>query len=233
MTNFIRKDKLWHDASDIPKKDVNILYRYGIDKEPVYNVSTYTGCMSWDEISRLATIKKWMYLSDIEYDELSYKIEERTKNLSLHDIHIGDWVQCWNDIVERYSCPMKVVSIFDDGTVYLVVDDEQGDPFEYNIKDIDGLPITEDILKGFGFKLVQNHLTDGNENDKATYSLSRDGKYVGLNLHSYGNRYYSDNNIHPICFIHDLQYYLFIQNDTGERNDILTWKGVDKKENNI
>ena len=39
---------------------------------------------------------------------MEYKKEKRTKNLTLRDIHVGDWVQEWNTTAERYSHTMKV-----------------------------------------------------------------------------------------------------------------------------
>ena len=83
---------------------------------------------------------------------MEYRKDKRTKNLTLRDIHVGDWVQAWRSIPKEYTPPMKVSSIHYDGTVYLVSDDEgHCTPFEANIKDIDALPIDEDLLRGFGF----------------------------------------------------------------------------------
>ena len=87
---------------------------------------------------------------------MEYKKDKRTKNLSLRDIHVGDWVQVWSDITERYSPPLKIISIHDDGTVYLVTSDEERcTPFEENIKNVDALPITKELLQGFGFDVTQ------------------------------------------------------------------------------
>ena len=87
-----------------------------------------------------------------------YKTHKRTKNLTLRDIHVGDWVQVWSEHTERYSPPLKITQICDDGTVYLIIDEENRlDPWEENIKDIDALPIDGDLLRGFGFeKLCDN-----------------------------------------------------------------------------
>ena len=72
---------------------------------------------------------------------MKYKKDKRTKNLTLRDIHVGDWVQVWSEHTERYSPPMKIISIHDDGTIYLVTSDEERcTPFEENIKNVDALP---------------------------------------------------------------------------------------------
>ena len=81
---------------------------------------------------------------------MEYKKDKRTKNLTLRDIHVGDWVQVWSEQAERYSPPLKIISIHDDGTVYLVTsDEERPTPWEKDINNVDALPITQDILKGF------------------------------------------------------------------------------------
>ena len=118
---------------------------------------------------------------------MEYKKDKRTKNLTLREIHVGDWVQVWSDITERYSPPLKIISIHDDGTIYLVTSDEERcTPWEENIKNVDALPITINMSKmihcgecekfayedtdGFGFCLKANeecrcsdkcHLTHG------------------------------------------------------------------------
>ena len=83
---------------------------------------------------------------------MEYRKDKRTKNLTLRDIHVGDWVQVWSKQTERYSPPLKIIQICDDGTIYLVTSDEERcTPWEEDIKDVDALPITEDVLLGFGF----------------------------------------------------------------------------------
>ena len=87
---------------------------------------------------------------------MEYKKDKRTKNLTLRDIHVGDWVQVWSEITERYSPPLKIISIHDDGTIYLVTSDEERcTRLEENIKNVDALDVTTELLKGFGFDIVK------------------------------------------------------------------------------
>ena len=87
---------------------------------------------------------------------MEYNKYKRTKNLTLRDIHVGDWVQVWSEQAEHYSPPLKIISIHDDGTIYLVTSDEERPmPWEEDIKNVDALEITPDLLKGFGFDVVQ------------------------------------------------------------------------------
>ena len=87
---------------------------------------------------------------------MEYKKDKRTKNLTLREIHVGDWVQVWSDITERYSPPLKIIAICDDGTIYLVTsDEERPTPWEEDIKNVDALEITPELLQGFGFEVIR------------------------------------------------------------------------------
>ena len=85
---------------------------------------------------------------------MEYTKDKRTENLTLRDIHVGDWVQVWNELTECYFPPMKIIQISEDGTIYLVRSNvDRISPWVKDIKDVDALPITADLLKEFGFKL--------------------------------------------------------------------------------
>ena len=78
--------------------------------------------------------------------------------LTLNDINIGDFVQEWLDIPEKWGTPMYIDGIFPDGDVYLNLDGNEGDPFESNVKSIYDIPIDFGILPHFGFFETDNHL---------------------------------------------------------------------------
>ena len=85
---------------------------------------------------------------------MEYKKDKRTMNLTLRDIHVGDWVQVWSEQAERYSPPLKIIQICDDGTVYLIgSEEERCTPWEEDIKNVDALVITPELLQGFGFEV--------------------------------------------------------------------------------
>ena len=89
---------------------------------------------------------------------MEYRKDKRTKNLTLRDIHVCDWVQVWSETAERYSPPLKITQICDDGTIYLVTsDEERPTPWEDDIKNVDALEITKELLQGFGFDVVQKY----------------------------------------------------------------------------
>lgn len=96
---------------------------------------------------------------------MKYRKDKRTKNLTLRDIHVEDWVQVWSEITERYSPPLKIIQICDDGTIYLVTsDEERPTPWEEDIKNVDALPITRELLEGFGFEVIPKDYPEGEFN---------------------------------------------------------------------
>ncbi|MGN1156786.1 MAG: hypothetical protein ACI4TK_11460 [Agathobacter sp.] len=155
---------------------------------------------------------------------MEYKKDKRTKNLTLRDIHVGDWVQVWSDITERYSPPLKITQICDDGTIYLIIDEEHRlDPWEENIKDIDALPITPDLLIGFGFeKLRDNYFYMKSK----TFIKAQDRQLDILDF-CYINKFDEEDYLEDIAYMHELQQALH-----EERNFIGTfnpeWKGIEK-----
>lgn len=156
---------------------------------------------------------------------MEYKTDKRTKNLTLRDIHVGDWVQVWSELTERYSPPLKIIQICDDGTIYLVTDDEERcTPWEENIKEIDALPIDGDLLRGFGFeKDCDNVYWCG-----SYYSLvmAVDNQLDVMDF-SCMNKYNKTVELGDIAYMHELQQALH-----EERNFIGTfkpeWKGIEK-----
>ena len=151
---------------------------------------------------------------------MNYKEDKRTKNLSLRDIHVGDWVQAWDEITKRYTPPERITGIFDDGTVYTMVDPEQGDPFEYDISEIDAIPIDENILKGFGFTIGESNEICGGTTAFIFYK----------NIHI--GHLYKFNNGHTACTVKgmDCSYmHEFCAIIYDLYSDLkLEWRGVEK-----
>ena len=146
---------------------------------------------------------------------MEYKTDKRTKNLTLRDIHVGDWVQVWSEMTERYSPPMKIIQIFDDGTIYLVAsDEERTTPWEEDIKNVDALPITPDLLRGFGFKQIM---------ESGSFRYERGYFYFNTN----SNELHGSNC--PDCgykveYFHELQDWLdYLGYDIN-----FEWKGVER-----
>ena len=154
---------------------------------------------------------------------MEYKTDKRTKNLSLRDIHIGDWVQVWRAEEERYSPPLKITQICVEGTVHLVSKDEdRGTPSEWveSIKNIDALPITAGVLLGFGFEKSGDFYSFKN-------SVFAIDKQLGVMDVIYIDKYGESTELEDIGYMHELQQAL-----SEERNFIadfkIQWKGIEK-----
>ena len=154
---------------------------------------------------------------------MEYRKDKRTKNLTLRDIHVGDWVQVWSEITERYSPPLKIIQICDDGTIYLVTSDEERcTPWEEDIKDVDALPITPELLIGFGFEA--DLLKEFYEYKNSVFAEDKRLDVMDISyIDKYGETVYLDD----IAYMHELQQALH-----EERNFVGTfepeWKGVEK-----
>lgn len=150
---------------------------------------------------------------------MEYEKANRTKNLTLRDIHVGDWVQVWSEATERYSPPLKITSICDDGTICLVTSDEERlTPLEENIKNVYALRITADLLKGFGFEVSEMDDDRGTPYQEVDYK----GKYVGALYYYKEEKAYLRVCGYECLFMHELIAY-------NHRNHIdmnFEWKGV-------
>ena len=155
---------------------------------------------------------------------MEYKKDKRTENLTLRDIHVGDWVQIWIETTERYSPPLKIIQICDDGTIYLVTSDEERcTPWEEDIKNVDALPIDGDILVGFGFeKLCDNYYYSKED----TFVMAQDNQLDVMDFF-YIDKYGETIYLEDIGYMHELQQALYDERDFIETFEP-EWKGVDK-----
>ena len=152
---------------------------------------------------------------------MKYKKDKRTKNLTLRDIHVGDWVQVWSEMTERYSPPLKIIQICDDGTIYLVTsDEERPTPWEEDIKDVDALTIDADLLRGFEFEKSGDFYSFKN-------SIFAIDKQLDVMDISYIDKYGESQKLEDVEYMHELQQAL-----SEERNFIgnfnIEWKGVEQ-----
>ena len=100
--------------------------------------------------------------------------------------------------------PMRIVSLGEGagGWVNLVIDDEQGDPFEYTPDEIRGVPITYDIIKTIGF----TPMDDDEEDDDLNCWELEDVCYIFRIANVWRVRCYEELGI--VCdaeYVHELQ----------------------------
>ena len=152
---------------------------------------------------------------------MEYRKDKRTKNLTLREIHVGDWVQVWSGQAERYSPPLKITQICDDGTIYLVTsDEERPTPWEEDIKNVDALPIDADLLRGFGFEKSGDFYSFKN----SVFAIDKQLDVMDIfYIDKYGETIYLED----IGYMHELQQAL-----SEERNFIdnfnIEWKGIER-----
>lgn len=148
---------------------------------------------------------------------MEYKKDKRTKNLTLRDIHVGDWVQVWSETTERYSPPLKIIQICDDGTVYLVCsEEERPTPWEEDIKNVDALEITRELLEGFGFEVIPGKY------NKDEFNVVYDGRRI-CGFYEYNNCNKIETAWCSYEYFHKFMDYI---NYIFPKTFKLEWKGV-------
>ena len=142
---------------------------------------------------------------------------KRTRNFSLRKIHVGDWVQVWMFGLKRYTIPGKVTDISDKGYIFYTLYEGQCISYLCKIENVDMIPITEEILLGFGFKLREPQF---NISDKELKSVYWRDTYIG-HLHKQNTSCILRVRGAGVSFVHELQE-LFEYNNMGIE---LKWKG--------
>ena len=74
------------------------------------------------------------------------------KGLTLRDIHVGDWARYKTNRMDKCTGPMEIVAIYKDG--HVAFDRRDGRHEIVPINEVFALPITHNILRGFGFDMI-------------------------------------------------------------------------------
>ena len=118
---------------------------------------------------------------------------------------------------------MRVSCIDYDGTIYLVSDDEHYcNPAETEIENVDALPITPELLIGFGFEadLLGRFYVYKN-------SVFAEDKQLNAMDISYLDKYGEAVYLEDIEYMHELQQALYEEKDFVDEFNI-EWEGVNK-----
>ena len=142
---------------------------------------------------------------------------KRTRNFSLRKIHVGDWIQVWIPDYKIYYRPTIVTAIHDNGTIYHTAEKEHPNPLVDKIEYTDMVPITEEILLGFGFDLREPQF---NISDKELKSVYWHDMYIG-HLHKQNTSCILRVRGAGVSFVHELQELFEYNNMEIE----LKWKG--------
>ena len=152
---------------------------------------------------------------------MQYKKDKRPENLSLRDIYVGGWVTVWSEETQTFFPPLKITAIYEDGTIEAKGLSEQLVPFWFELKDVYGLPITPDLLRGFGFELEKNIY-------HGEYSVYYNKKKI-CNLWKKGG----DNGFYIWSMAYNY-FHEFLQSlDNEVPIDKIKWKGKEKTDNYI
>lgn len=128
------------------------------------------------------------------------------KKNKLH-LEIGDWIQgChkYQNGNSRLSPPMYVVGIWD-SAVYLEIDPEQGDPFEYEYEDLVPIELTDEILALNG--ILQDETGCWEKVEKEGYFIS----FMQASNSTYDVYITTNDTIddHVNCrYVHQLQHFI-------------------------
>lgn len=123
--------------------------------------------------------------------------------MTTNELCIGNWVTNENGF------PMYVQAIYDDDTVYLDFDGNEGDTWETDIEDVHPIELTEEIIEKIGFKL---------EEDKTGFNITMQFENFILSINtlsnSKGKNFYLeiDNEFLSLVGGCDIQYVHELQN---------------------
>lgn len=134
--------------------------------------------------------------------------------MKLEDLRLGNWVKI--DVgVGQVSCLMSIK--FEDYSLGegmpIVVDvEEYGCPRSCTIEEVEGVPLTEEIILGCGFKKRTSVLYG-----YMVYSIYRDNKYDGcfscLNVYFKNDKYFvKEIEMGEISYVHELQNAFYVVN---------------------
>lgn len=136
--------------------------------------------------------------------------------IDIHDLCIGNWVYDG----ERTQFPMFIQTIGED-YVYLNFDGNEGDAFESTPEDLQGIPLTEELLEKMGFKEsyaegVKFHSLFFKVNDKKHLHLSirLDKQRADISEVTQKNFPNAEvqlrSHIVDMKFLHELQDFVFL-----------------------
>ncbi len=130
--------------------------------------------------------------------------------MTADELQVGDWVQAASIALygeKRFTPPMRVTGIGEDW-VYLNIDGNEADPFDYEPSEIEPLPLTVDILLANGWewrtpeKLRCEQRKEGHLDWAIEFTISPTGRlYADM-----WKLYYSLRL--PVDYVHELQHVL-------------------------
>ena len=142
--------------------------------------------------------------------------------VKIQDLSVGDWVCAVEKVgvhnEPRHTLPMKIVALGEDW-VQLCLDPEQGDPFEYTIDEIRGIPLSGEIFETIGVpfqsdfsrkrKVIQRY-ADWTSVIHLSAWLSENHCQIGTEDLTLGNWISIRRNNKQPVYVHEFQHMLRI-----------------------
>lgn len=118
--------------------------------------------------------------------------------IDVPDLRIGNWVYDGN----HTQFPMWVCSVQHDGYVTLDFKANEGMPWDANAKDLEGIPLTDELLRKIGF--YRNELWWRKLEEGYAVDVSVGLAYAQVEKWD-GGRVHSSCTCHGVRFVHELQ----------------------------
>lgn len=134
--------------------------------------------------------------------------------MKIEELFIGAWVQEYSPAADRMYMPMQVVGLFDgviESTAYLDFEGNEADTWEVEVRDLIGIPVTEELLLKNGF--AKDDEFEGVYNYGCFYVLKEENRWwMDTNM----AKPFSSQLVLQDLYVHQLQ-------------TALRWGGVDLK----
>lgn len=133
--------------------------------------------------------------------------------IDVHDLMVGNYVYDG----DKTKFPMYICSVQCDGCVALDFKGNEGMPWEADAKDLEGIPLTEDLLKQIGFKYNDNGLWEKEEKKRdILINIGREFVFV----EAFDKRMLDSRGwCHGIKYLHQLQnFFRNISKESLETN---------------
>lgn len=118
--------------------------------------------------------------------------------IPIKELTVGSWVYDG----DKTQFPMYVCSVMHDGYVTLDFKGNEGMPWDSNAKDLEGIPLTEELLEKIGF--YRNELWWRKQDKGYAVDVSVGLAYVQIEKWS-DSRIHSRCTCHGVRFVHELQ----------------------------
>lgn len=115
------------------------------------------------------------------------------------DLRVGNYIY----YSERSQFPMKILSISHDGYITLDFDGNNGMPWDSDVKNVQGIPLSDELMRRLGFSLSVGGLWQKREQGRSI-RIKIESEF--LFIEAFDDRLLdSRGNFHGIKYLHQLQ----------------------------